>query len=170
MRKLLILFILCAAFMMGSGLAQGRYAGVSIGTPTLQGYYGLGEGVFIDNADTRIRLALGAFGGFGFEVGADLLFDGGVLDDEGLFTWYYGFGPGLGFYNTTIGGFDYSALRINATGLGGVEYAINENFSAFGEVGAGLGIRIGTGDFVGVNAPSLLYLPVRVGIGAKFFL
>jgi hypothetical protein len=109
-KRLLIVIVSCLGWLGGPlVLGQtGQYAGVSIGAPLLQGYYGL-EDALAPDVDARIRLALGLFGGLAVNVGADALFELSTLDDAGLATLYAGVGPSLGFagYSSVFGGQSY---------------------------------------------------------------
>jgi hypothetical protein len=166
MRKVLLVVILC---VVSGALAQsGQYAGVSIGNPFLQGYYGL-EDTLAPDVDARIRLALGIFGGFALNVGADAIFDLGVLDDRGLLEGYAGVGPSIGFGGASSGGLGYGYFSIDATGIGGVSYAIDPDLSFFAEVGLGLGYYGVTSRAAGLSA-SLggIYVPTRLALGLNF--
>ena len=166
MRKILGLLALCALMTGTTSLAQSRqYAGVSFGNPTLQGYYSLGQSPFFEDTDLRLRLALNALFGFGFNIGADVLFDGGPINDEGDLNLYYGFGPGLGYYGA--GG--VSLITLDATGLGGLKYTLNEDLELFGEAGLGLGFGLVTANS-GVGSAGGIYPAIRLGLGVNFFL
>jgi hypothetical protein len=175
-KRLLIALVSCLAWLGGPlVLGQtGQYAGASIGAPLLQGYYGL-EDALAPDVDARIRLALGLLGGLAVNVGADALFDLSALDDAGLATLYAGVGPSLGFagYSTAFGGqrYGYSAFTLDATGLIGVNYALDSNVSLFGETGLGLGFVVvtarATGFPTGASAGGA-YLPFRLALGATF--
>jgi hypothetical protein len=155
MRKVLLIVVL---LLWGSAFAQsGQYAGVSVGAPFLQGYYGL-EDALAPDVDARIRLSLGIFGGFGISAGVDALFDLGVLDDRGLLNGYAGVGPSIGFGGSSYLGSGSGYFSLDATGLGGVRYAIDSGLSLFAEAGLGVGY-ISRGGF---------YVPFRLGLGLNF--
>jgi hypothetical protein len=175
-KRLLIVVVSCLAWLGGPlVLGQtGQYAGASIGAPLLQGYYGL-ENALGPDVDARIRLALGLLGGFSVNVGADALFDLSTLDDAGLTTLYAGVGPSLGFagYSTSYLGsrYGYSAFTLDATGLIGVNYALDSNLSLFGETGLGLGFIVVTARAAGFPAGASAggaYVPFRLALGATF--
>jgi hypothetical protein len=171
MRKVLLAAVL---FVMSGAFAQsGQYVGVSIGNPFLQGYYGL-EDALAPDVDARIRLALGIFGGFGINVGADAIFDLGVLDDQGLLEGYAGVGPSIGFgsssYSLAGTGYGYGYFSIDATGLGGVRYAIDSNLDFFAEAGLGLGYYGVTSRAAGLGGVTLggFWFPTRLAVGLNF--
>jgi hypothetical protein len=149
-RLLAFLFVLCLGGFGGSvAFGQtGQYIGASIGAPLLQGYYGL-EDAFAPDVDARIRLALGVFGGFAVNVGADALFNLSDLDNAGLATLYAGVGPSLGF--------GYGGASVDATGLIGVNYALDPGISLFGETGLGVGV-----------SSFGAYIPFRLALGVNF--
>jgi hypothetical protein len=152
------LLVVVALLLGGTTFAQSsQYAGVSVGIPFLQGYYGL-EDALAPDVDARIRLALGIFGGFGITAGADAIFDLGVIDDRGLLNGYAGVGPSIGFGGSSYLGSGYGYFSIDATGLGGVRYAIDPDLSLFAEAGLGVGY-ISRGGF---------YVPFRLGLGLNF--
>ncbi len=162
--------VVVALLLGGSTLAQsGQYAGVSVGNPFLQGYYGL-EDALAPDVDARIRLALGIFGGFALNVGADAIFDLGVLDDRGLLNGYAGVGPSIGFGGSSYLGSGYGYFSLDATGLGGVSYAIDPGLSVFGEAGLGVGYYGVTSRSAGLGSVSLggFYVPFRLGLGLTF--
>lgn len=166
-KALLVVIVL----LLSSAFAQsGQYAGVSIGNPFLQGYYGL-EDALAPDVDARIRLALGIFGGFGINAGADAIFNLGVLDDRGLLNGYVGVGPSIGFGGSSFGGFGYGYFSLDATGIGGVRYAIDPNLSFFGEAGLGLGYLGVTSRALGFPTSATVggfYVPFRLGLGLNF--
>jgi hypothetical protein len=171
MRKVLLATVLSVLLGAGWGaFAQsGQYIGVSIGNPFLQGYYGL-EDTLAPDVDARIRLALGIFGGFGINVGADAIFDLGVLDDRGLLEGYAGVGPSLGFGGGSYLSAGYGYFSIDATGLGGVRYAIDSNLDFFAEAGLGLGYFGVTSRATGLASTfgGGFYFPFRLGVGLNF--
>ena len=153
---------------------SGQYAGASVGAPLLQGYYGL-EDALAPDVDARIRLALGIFGGFGISVGADAIFNLSTLDNAGLLQAYAGVGPSLGFAGSSYGylgsSYGYSVFNIDATGLAGVNYALDPNINLFGELGLGLGFAAVTSRAAGFPTTATaggLYVPFRLGLGVTF--
>lgn len=149
MRKILLTMLAALVMSGGAAFAQTSWAGVSLGWPLLQGYYGV-EDALSDNLDIRGRLAVQPLGGIGFAVGADALYEAALLDDEGNFLLYVGGGPSIG---TLLGGFGF-----DLTALAGVEYAFEDTSTTiFGETRLGVGYSSVVGVFpaygaaVGVN-------------------
>ncbi len=172
MYKRLLVFVV---LFLGSAFAQsGQYAGVSIGTPFLQGYYGL-EDALAPDVDARFRLSLGIFGGFGVSLGADALFDLSTLDNAGLLQSYVGVGPSIGFGGSSSSylgsSYSYGYFDFDVTGLAGIKYALDPNINLFGEAGLGLGIfgvtARGASFPTGASAGGF-YIPFRLGLGATF--
>ena len=134
MRKVLITLLAITVFGVGAAFAQSnmsvkydttQWAGVALGYP-FQIYYGVNNALG-PKLDVRGRLS---YGFWNLGVGADVLYTVADLKDMPLSV-YVGGGPnfGYGFYGIGIG--------IGVSGLAGVEYRINQNFGAFGELGAG---------------------------------
>ena len=144
MRKVLYTILATLLFSGGAAFAQASWAGVSLGWPLLQGYYGM-EDALGNDLDLRGRLAIQPLGGIGFAVGADALYDAATLDDEGNFLLYVGGGPSIG---TLVGGFGF-----DVTGLAGVEYALEDTSTTiFGETRLGIGYSSEIGIFPSYGA------------------
>jgi len=134
MRKVLITLLAITVFGVGAAFAQSdmgvqynttQWAGVALGYP-FQVYYGVDNAIG-NNIDVRGRLSY-AFWNLG--IGADVLYN--VTQIQGMpLTVYVGGGPNFnfGFYGVGIG--------IGLSALAGAEYRINDQFGAFGELGAG---------------------------------
>lgn len=149
MRKLLLTIFAIALFGGGAAFAQAQWAGVSLGWPAIQAYYGQ-ENVLGDDLDLRGRVAVSPFFGLGFAVGADVLVDVEQFGDANEFDLYVGGGPSVGVAGGAFFG-DISAL-------GGVEYNAQPDLGIFGEfrLGVGFGGAVGTvfptyGAALGVN-------------------
>lgn len=174
MRRLLVTFVAAAVLGLGAVHAQDvvvdddldfgvttQYVGGSLGWPGLQLFYQNDSMDITDNSDLRFRLALSPFVGFGFSVGADILFDVAELDDTGEFSLYAGGGPSIGYRSWfAAGGFTF-----DLTALFGLNYRISPELSAFVEAGGGIGYWSvsGGGVTVGGIAPA-----IRSGLGVNY--
>ena len=144
MRKVLYTILATLLFSGGAAFAQASWAGVSLGWPLLQGYYGM-EDSLGENLDLRGRLAIQPIGGVGFAVGADALYDASTLGETDDFLLYVGGGPSIG---TLVGGFGF-----DVTGLVGVEYAFEDtSTTVFGETRLGVGYSSVLGVFPSYGA------------------
>lgn len=135
MRKVLITMLAAAALSGGMAFAQ-SWAGVSLGFPTVQGYFGmedtLGEGI-----DVRGRLGLFPYFGGGFSLGADALFELTTFGDLEEFSVYAGGGPALHYWFYGVG--------VDVSGIIGIDYDIDDSTSLFAETGVGVGYYGGFG-------------------------
>ena len=138
MRKLLMTIFAVALFGGGAAFAQAQWAGVSIGYPSVQAYYGQ-ENVLGDNLDLRGRVAISPFAGLGFGVGADVLTDIEQFGDANEFDLYVGGGPSLGVVP--------GSFYVDVSGLAGVEYNVDAQIGVFGELRVGVGFAGSFGVF-----------------------
>jgi hypothetical protein len=146
---------------------SGQYAGAFLGYP-IAGIYGL-EDFLGKDADLRFRVSLSPFYSLGIGVGADALFDIAPLDEAGKLRAYGGGGAELGFASYRNSFASVSVFTIDALGILGVDYPIDESFGVFFETGLGIGFNIGGYSSI-VGAPSVgFFSPAfRGGIGIKF--
>lgn len=144
MRKVLLTILAALVLSGGAAFAQNAsWAGVSLGWPLLQGYYGM-ENALGNNLDLRGRMAIQPLGGIGFAVGVDALVQGGTFGDQNEFDVYFGGGPSIG---TLVGGFG-----ADVTALAGVEYDLDVQTALFGEARLGVGFSSVLGVFPAYGA------------------
>jgi len=150
MRKFLLIILATLTLGASSAFAQDdmmmsshQWAGVGLGYP-VSFYYGLENGLS-EGIDLRFN-ATSYF--FNLSVGADALVDITTLDNLPV-TIYGGGGPNVAFLFS-------GNLGIGAGGVIGGEYMIDEQISAFLELGAGYTFYFGTINnlFLGGLAPS----------------
>lgn len=134
MRRILITLLAITVFGVGAAFAQSdmgvqynttQWAGVGLGYP-FQLYYGVNNAIG-PKMDVRARLS---YGFWNLNFGADVLYTVAQLDSAPVDV-YVGGGPNVGF------GFYGIGLGLGVSGVVGAEYRINEQFGAFGELGAG---------------------------------
>lgn len=155
MRKFILLTML--SLLIGLASAQmdtmdtmrvkNPYLGVAFGSPlTIQ--YGFGQQV-IAGDDFRIHIS-SDFKNLVF--GGDFIFDLAVLDDDGRFGLYAGGGPSVGMtFKETV----YFAINLN--GFIGIDYKLSDEFSLFGEGGAGFTVGAGFNDIQPRSSIGLKY-------------
>jgi hypothetical protein len=149
-----------------------NWAGASLGiNPLISGYFGIPG--LIGDIDVRFRAGLNFLGGFGFNAGADALFNITTLDEINV---YAGGGPSLSYSTWSWGvpGFavvDVTSFGIGLSGLAGAEYRLDRNLGLFGELGLGLQYVSVSGAFdPAVPAPVIsgIGADIRVAAGVNF--
>lgn len=134
MRKIVLTTLAALMLSGGAAFAQGSWAGISLGWPVLQGYYGM-QNALGENLDLRARLGIHPIFGIAVNVGADALYQIQSFGDANEFDLYAGGGPSVGFITAAgVGGFTF-----DLTGLVGIEYNLNETTGIFGETRLGVG-------------------------------
>ncbi len=164
MRKVLITLLAITVFGVGAAFAQSdmgvkynttQWAGLGLGYP-FQLYYGVNDALG-NNIDVRARLSSYFWN---ISLGADALYTVASLDSAPVHI-YVGGGPNVDYL--FLGG--TNSLGIGLSAVVGAEYRINEQFGAFGELGAGYTYYFG--DLAGLNAFGLGFGP-RGAIGVNY--